>query len=444
MRLGSLVGLVVAGLLVFAAPASATFHLMRVAEVYPAGNASYVELALMAPGEYQVGGHHLVIYNVNGTVAEDFTMPSNVSPTSRNNSRILITGPGYSAAFPSGPATNEADANLNLSPSGGALCWVEGSPPDCVAWGNFTGPLPAHTPPLLVGNPASPGGVTAGKALRRSEAANCPTILEEADDTDDSAADFSEQTPSPRDNASPITETDCVTPEAVIDSKPANPTKSTSAGFIFHSQPAGATFECKLDVAPFEVCAPADDTAFEYPGPLADGSHTFQVRAINTQGAGTPASYTWIVDTKAPTATIQSQPANPSSGASAAFSYESSQLGSSFECSLVKQGEAESFASCPAEGQTYAGLADGTYTFQVRATDKAGNRGAATAYTWVVNNSIAVIPPVSLPPVVTIPPVTIPRPPTKPAPLHCKKGFVKKKVGAKTSCVKQKKKKHKH
>jgi len=444
MRLGSLAGLLVAGLLVFAAPASATFHLMKVAEVYPAGNASYVELSLMAAGEYQVGGHHLVIYNVNGTVAEDFTMPSNVSPTSRSNSRILITGPGYSAAFPSGPSTNEADPNLNLSPSGGALCWVEGSPPDCVAWGNFTGPLPAHTPPLVVGNPASPSGVTAGKALRRSITANCATILEEADDTDDSAADFSEQTPNPRNNASPITETDCVTPEAVIDSKPANPTKSTSAGFIFHSQPSGAAFECKLDTGAFAECISEDETAFEYPGPLADGSHTFQVRAVNTQGPGTPASYTWIVDTQAPTATIQAKPANSSPGASVAFSYESSQLGSSFQCSLVKQGEADSFAACPVEGQTYAGLADGTYTFSVRATDKAGNQGTAATYTWAVNNALVVTPPVSLPaPIVTIPPVTIPRPPA-PTTLHCKKGFVKKKVGTKTRCVKKKKKKHRH
>jgi hypothetical protein len=398
----------------------------------------------MAAGEYQVGGHHLVTYNANGTVADDFTMPSNVSPTSRSNARILITAPGYAAAFPTGPATNEADASMNLSPSGGAVCWVEGSPPDCVAWGNFTGPLPAHTPPLVVGSPASPAGVTAGKALRRSITPNCATILEEADDTDNSATDFSEQTPNPRDNASPITETDCVTPEAVIDSKPANPTKSTSAGFIFHSTPPGASFECKLDAGAFAECISEDTTAFEYPGPLADGSHTFQVRAVNTQGAGAPASYTWIVDTKAPTATIQSQPANPSPGASAAFSYESSQLGSSFECSLVKQGAADSFGPCPAEGQTYAGLADGTYTFQVRATDKAGNQGAATAYTWMVNNSLVVVPPFSPPPIVTIPPVTIPRPPTKPTTLHCKKGFVKKKVGAKTRCVKQKKKKHKH
>ncbi len=423
-----------AGLLLFAAPASATFHLMKVREVYPAGSAGYVELQLLAAGENLVGGHHLVTYNANGTVADDFALPSDVSAASRSNATILITAPGYTAAFPSGPSSDEFDASLNLPASGGAVCWVEGSPPDCVAWGNFAGPFPEHSPPLVAGSPASPGGVTAGKALRRSIAPPCSTFLEATDDSDVSATDFSEQTPNPRNNASPVTETACAKPEAVIDSKPANPTKSTAADFIFHSTPGGAEFECKLDTGSF---APCFDEGFEVPGPLQDGSHTFQVSAKNSQGSGAPASYTWIVDTQAPTATIQSTPANPSPGASAAFTYGSSQLGSTFECSLASQGQADSFASCPTAGITYTGLASGVYTFKVRATDKAGNQGPAVAYSWTVDNSLAVTPT----PMEFIPPpvVTIIRPPS--TGLHCRKGFVKKRVKGKTRCVKKKKKK---
>jgi len=424
------------------APASATFHLIKIREVYPAGNASYVELQMLENGEYQVGGHHLVAYNPNGTIADDFTLQNNVSPTSRTNAMVLIGGSGYAAAFPSGPSADEVDANLNLSASGGAVCWFEGEPPDCVSWGNFAGPFPAHVPPLLSGNPASPSGVTAGKALRRTIAPNCSTAMEGEDDSDDSATDFSEQTPNPRNNASPVTETSCVTAEARIDSKPANPTKSTSAEFTFHSAPAGAVMECKLDSAPFAECHIHDDEPFKYPGPLADGSHTFQVRGVNSQGTGDSTSYTWIVDTQAPTATIKSSPANPSSGASATFTYEASQLGSSFQCSLAQQGQGDSFASCPPAGQTYTGLADGSYTFKVRATDKAGNQGAPAAYTWQVNNSLVIAPPpVIVPPLLAIPlPAAKPRPP---ATLRCKKGFVKKKVKGKTRCVK-KKKKRKH
>jgi hypothetical protein len=437
VRLGGwLLGCAFAGLLLFAAPASATFHLMKVREVYPAGSAGYVELQMLDAGEYQVGGHHLVVYNTNGTIADDFTLPTNVSPGSHSNSTVLIAGSGYTAAFPTGPSPDELDASLNLVASGGAVCWVEGSPPDCVAWGNFTGPFPAHSPPLLAGNPASPGGVTAGKALRRSIAPGCATFLESADDSDDSATDFSEQTPSPRNNASPVTETSCEPPSMTIDSKPSNPTKSTSAEFTYHSTPAGAELECKLDAGAFATCA---DEGFEIAGPLADGSHTFQVRGKNSQGTSSPASYTWIVDTQAPTATIKTEPANPSPGAGAAFTYDSSQLGSTFECSLDKGAEADSFASCPASGKTYANLGDGAYTFKVRATDKAGNRGAAVSYTWEVNNSLAITPP----PLTSVPPpVTIPRPPA--TTLHCKKGFVKKKVRGKMRCVKKKKRKRRH
>ena len=435
VRFGLLVSIALAGLLLFAASASATFHLMKIREVYPAGNASYVVMQLLATGEFQVGGHHFVTYNANGTVADDFTLPNNVSPTSRNNSAVLITGPGYTAAFPSGPSTNEFNPNMNLSASGGAVCWVEGEPPDCVAWGNFTGPLPGHTPAFAVGSPASPSGVTAGKALRRSITAGCATILEDSDDSDDSATDFSEQTPNPRNNASAVPEKDCELPNVEIHEKPANPTRSISAEFIFHSKPAGAAFECKLDAGAFETCLSDHDAPFVYPGPLADGSHTFQVRATNTQGTGPAKNYTWIVDTQAPTTTIKTSPANPSPGESVAFTYEASQLGSTFHCSLAGPGQADTFALCPTTGQTYAGLADGTYTFEVQATDKAGNQGSAVAYAWEVRNSL-VTPPVT-PPIVSVPPITAPKPPTA---LRCKKGFVKKKVKGKTRCVKKKKK----
>lgn len=425
-----------AALLVLAAPASATFHLVKVREVYPAGSASYVELQMLATGEYQVSSHHLVSYNADGTVADDFTLPNNVNANSRTNATILITGPGYAAAFPSGPSGDEADANLDLSPAGGAVCWIEGEPPDCVAWGDFTGPLPAHMPALTVGSPVSPGGVTAEKALLRTIAPNCATRLEAADDSDDSATDFSEQTPNPRNNASPVTETDCVTPEALIDSKPANPTNSTSAVFAYHSTPEGAEFECQLDGGGFAAC-PLDE--IDIPGPLGDGAHNFQVRAVNTQGTGLPAVYTWTVDTQPPTATITGHPADPSAGTSAAFTYTASQLGSTFECSLAAEGSLGAFSPCPGSGVSYAGLADGVFTFEVRATDKAGNEGAPVAYTWHVDNSLGTVTPPVVPSTPVVPPV-IPKPPTA---LHCKKGFVKKKVKGKVRCVKKKKRRHK-
>lgn len=59
----------------------------------------------------------------------------------------------------------------------------------------------------------------------------------------------------------------------------------------------GADYECRLDSGPWETCtSPTSYTA------LADGSHTFDVRASDSAGnTGAPATRTWTVDATAPT-----------------------------------------------------------------------------------------------------------------------------------------------
>ncbi len=112
------------------------------------------------------------------------------------------------------------------------------------------------------------------------------------------------------------------------------------------------------------------------------------MRGVNGSGPDpTPAGYTWTVDTVAPTATIDTHPANPAPGTSAAFTFHASEA-SSFQCSLVPTGQADSFSSC-ASGKTYASLANGEYTFKVRPTDLATNAGTAVPFSWVVDNSLA-------------------------------------------------------
>jgi hypothetical protein len=365
---------------------------MSIREIYPGGTngASYVELQMWTAGQNLVGTHHLVAYNANGSVNENFALPSNVA-NGANQATILVADSEYFPRFDEKPAPDASDANLNLSPAGGAVCWIEGAPPDCVAWGNFTGPLPSHLPELKVGSPASPGGVSAGKALRRSIATGCSTLLDPppTDDSDNSAADFSEQEPNPRDNATPPVEHACpLLPNTVLDTTPANPTKATSAGFSYHAVPATeASFECRLDGAVFASC-PSSSVAF--PGPLAEGSHSFEVRAVNMAGAdATPAAYSWTIDTTPPTATVKTHPVDPSPGASAAFTYQSSEAASKFECSLASGAGPDAFASCPTVGKTYTGLADSTYIFKVRATDAATNQGLPASFEWTVDNSLA-------------------------------------------------------
>src|SRR5207247_485271 len=106
---------------------------------------------------------------------------------------------------------------------------------------------------------------------------------------------------------------------------PSDPSNSSSAAFSFSSE-AGASFQCALDGAAFATCS----SPTSYTG-LADGSHSLQVRATDAVGnTGTPTSFTWSVDTAAPSASITSSPTNPSNNASPSFSF-SSEAGATFE-----------------------------------------------------------------------------------------------------------------
>jgi|GEM_PF-472440 len=376
--------LLVAGIALLAAatlapPACATFHLIKIREVYPGSVASpdsgYVELQMYSSGQQFVKNHAVTAYNAEGTLVGTFTFPSSLA-NGANQQTILVGDSGVEAAF--GVKPDLADAGFALAAAGGAACWD--STLDCVSWGAFAGSTPSAT-----GSPADPLGIPDGKALRRTIAPGCPTLLEAADDSNDSATDFSDATPQPRNNASAIVEHTCTAPTAAIDTKPANPTNGTSASFTYHSTPAGASFECKLDLAAYAACSSEGIT---YAGPLADGSHTFQVRAKNEEGTGAAASYTWKVDTAAPTAIIDSHPEDPSSGASASFKYHASETGSTFECSLAAGAAPDGFSACASTGKTYTELADGDYTFKVRAKDAVGNQGSATAFEWTVENAI--------------------------------------------------------
>src|SRR5439155_12449771 len=79
-------------------------------------------------------------------------------------------------------------------------------------------------------------------------------------------------------------------------------------------------------------------------------------------------------DTSPPRTTITSGPSGTIASASASFSFNSSEAGSSFECRL----DGGSWAGCPSP-KPYSGLADGVHSFEVRATDGSGNTDTTPA-----------------------------------------------------------------
>ncbi len=89
-------------------------------------------------------------------------------------------------------------------------------------------------------------------------------------------------------------------PETTIDSSMPDPTNQTSASFDFSADEPGATFECAIDGGAWGACT----SPKAYAG-LADGGHTFEVRATDPAGNtdGNPAAFNWTIDTVAPTST---------------------------------------------------------------------------------------------------------------------------------------------
>jgi hypothetical protein len=90
---------------------------------------------------------------------------------------------------------------------------------------------------------------------------------------------------------------------------------------------------------------------------------------------------TFAPDNSVPTPTIQSGPANPSNQNSATFTFNSSEARSWFQCSL--DGAPNQLCD---SGVSYTNLPDGVHTFNLTATDAAGNTGT-TSFGWTQNTA---------------------------------------------------------
>src|SRR5262249_4917280 len=173
---------------------------------------------------------------------------------------------------------------------------------------------------------------------------------------------------------------DTAAPNTTITASPPNPTNQRTGDFAFTSSELGSRFECRIDSGAFVACTSPFST-----GTLAEGSHTFQVRAIDAAGNvdPTPASFTWVVDLTAPDTTITASPANPSNNSSPSFSFTANESGVRFECRL----DAGVFGACTSPF-TSVTLGDGTHTFEVRAIDAADNVDPTPAsFTWVIDTA---------------------------------------------------------
>ncbi|HKG40345.1 MAG TPA: Ig-like domain-containing protein [Conexibacter sp.] len=165
---------------------------------------------------------------------------------------------------------------------------------------------------------------------------------------------------------------DVTRPSLSIDSGPSGPTNDSTPSFGFTAE-AGASVECSVDQGP---PAYASCTSPYVSAALPDGSYTFRVRATDAAGNQATDSQSFSVDTAAPSLSIDSGPSAPTTDRTPSFGF-TAEPGARVECS-TDQGTSAYGPCSSGTTHTAAALADGSYTFRVRATDAAGNQAVVT------------------------------------------------------------------
>ncbi|WP_224244902.1 adventurous gliding motility protein AgmC [Hyalangium gracile] len=193
--------------------------------------------------------------------------------------------------------------------------------------------------------------------------------------------------------------------DTIITGTPRNPTKERVAEFSFKGAGAGGLYRCRewMGASPgnFQPCGAVpvdatDDTLKKAYSNLSEGTHTFEVYAVDASGEqdATPARFTWEVDTTPPDTAITGSPSNPTELSTATFSFSGAGLGGRYWCREWMGTPSGSFQDCGLAGagglpdigtKTFTNLASGSHSFEVYAEDAAGNVDATAAqFAWVI------------------------------------------------------------
>jgi hypothetical protein len=125
------------------------------------------------------------------------------------------------------------------------------------------------------------------------------------------------------------------------------------------------------------------------PAALSEGEHTITSTATDAANntSNPSAGFKVNIDTTAPQTTLSaSGPSGMVASKTAEFAF-TSEPNASFECKL----DAEGYAGCSSP-KTYTNLSDGDHTFEVKATDAAGNTDASPATrTWTVDAAVPTV-----------------------------------------------------
>jgi DNA-binding beta-propeller fold protein YncE len=174
---------------------------------------------------------------------------------------------------------------------------------------------------------------------------------------------------------------DATPPVASITAQPNDPTASTSASFTFSSNEPNSKFQYYKDSGSWGPATPTSSTSVTYSS-LANGLHTFHVRAIDKAGnVGPGATFSWTINTTPPTIVIDTGPTGYVQSNNADFTFHAN-VPATFQCQLDLGG----WGACTSP-KSYSGLGAGGHTFYVKATDTLGNVSSAVHQSWTVDMS---------------------------------------------------------
>ena len=171
---------------------------------------------------------------------------------------------------------------------------------------------------------------------------------------------------------------DSAAPDTTITGGPADgsATSDTTPTFDFSSSEAGSTFACSVDSGSFVPCAAGARTArrvFTPATTLADGQHTFLVRATDAAGNedSSAAGRSFTVDSSPAKVTITKGPKRKTFKKRVTFEFKADEA-VTFTCQLDRK------PAVPCTSPKRVKAKRGRHTFTVTGTDAAGNQGKAS------------------------------------------------------------------
>ncbi len=200
---------------------------------------------------------------------------------------------------------------------------------------------------------------------------------------------------------------DTTPPVAPVVTPPASPGRNPSPSWSAVVEP-GTTTECRTSGAG-SVLTDWTRCALPYTTDLSgvpDGSYSLAVRATDAVGLVSPVgSASYLMDRTAPAAPVfVNPPSSPARGRALTFTF-TAEAGATSTCRLTSGLTVVSpDTTCTSPlAVSLAGLPDGSYTLSARATDAAGNTGAAQTSVYVLDTTAPAAPVLTTGPAATGP-----------------------------------------